>query len=176
MAGVTWDTRLDGVVGAKAARPLADELGIRTAGDLLEHYPRRYVDVEEVSSLAELVEGDLVTLVAQVGRSEIHPYRDKRTGRTAYRVEVEGRLGDGQIWMTFFERNKGSAEWRAHKQLEHGRLVVLSGGFKRNTFRSNRWELTHPEVTDASDDPARLLPVYPLSGKLRSDQVRRTVR
>ena len=36
--------------------------------------------------------------------------------------------------------------------------------------------LVHPEVADPEDDPTRLLPIYPISGKLRSDQIRRAVR
>ncbi len=175
MTRVTWHTRLAGVVGAKTAKPLVESLHLETVGELLEHYPRRYVDVQEVSSFAELEPG-IVTLVAEVVGANIHPYQDKRTRRTAYRVEVQGRLGDGAVWMTFFERHSKAAHWRADDQLRRGKLVVLSGELKRNAFKQNRWELVHPEVTDPGDDPTRLIPVYPTSGTLRSDQIRRAVR
>jgi ATP-dependent DNA helicase RecG len=175
MTRVTWDTKLTGVVGAKAGKPLSEELHLQTVGELLEHYPRRYVDVEEVSSFEDLGEG-VVTLVAKIGDAQIHTYTDKRTKRLAYRVEVKGTLGDGPVWMTFFDRTAGVAQWRANEHLRPGKLVVLSGELKRNTYKHNRWELVHPEVTDPEDDPTRLLPVYAISGKLRSEQIRRAVR
>ncbi len=174
--GVGWDSRLGTVVGAKAAKELAEHLGVLTVGQLLGHYPRRYLDVDEVSSLHELVEGELVTVGARVGSARVHPYVDKRTGRTAYRTEVEGRLEDGPIWMTFFDRHRKAADWRLAKALQPGRAVVLSGNLKRNHYKGNRWELTHPEVADAEDDPTLLMPVYPATAKLRSDQIRRAVR
>jgi ATP-dependent DNA helicase RecG len=178
MAQVTWDTRLTTVVGGQAAKPLAEHLGIQTVGELLEHYPRRYLDLEEVSSVHDLEEarGELVTLVARVGSAEIHTYLDKRRKRTAYRTEVQAKLGDGQVWMTFFDPHKGMATGRLDKSLRPGSSVMLSGKIGQNTFKRNRWELTQPEITDVEEDPSPLLPVYPLSGKLRSDQVRRAVR
>ncbi len=176
MAQVTWATRLLTVVGAKAAKPLLEELSIATVGELLEHYPRQYLDLGQVSSVDDLVAGELVTLVAKVVGSTIHTYQDKRTRRTAYRVEVEGRLGGGEIWMTFFERHANAAKWRAHDQLATGKLVALSGEFKQNTFKRNRWELVHPQVSDPSEDPTDLLPVYAATKKLPSDQIRRNVR
>ncbi len=171
---VGWDTRLVSVVG-KNAKELAENLDVHTVGQLLGHYPRRYLDVDEVSSLLELVEGDLVTLAARVGAAEIRPYVDRRTHKTAYRTEVEGRLEDGRIWMTFFDRFKSAADWRL-KQLRPGRTVILSGKLTRNSYKRHRWELTHPEVTDAEDDPTLLMPVYPAAQKLRSDKIRKAVR
>ena len=178
MAQVTWDTKLATVVGGQAAKPLAEHLDIQTVGELLEHYPRRYLDLEEVSSVHDLfdAQGGLVTLVARVGSAEIHTYLDKRRKRTAYRTEVEARLGDGQVWMTFFDPHKGMATGRLEKHLRPGSSVMLSGKVGQNTFKRNRWELTQPEITDVEEDPSPLLPVYPLSGKLRSDQVRRAMR
>src|SRR4029079_18655206 len=123
----------------------------------------RYLDLDEVSSVEDLVEGELVTLVARVGSAKVHPYQDKRTRRTAYRTEVQASLGDAELWMTFFDRYAGAAHSRVEKQLRLGRSVILSGKETRNSFRSGRWELTHPEITDAEDDPTALMPVYPLS-------------
>ena len=175
MSAVTWDTKLRTVLGGPA-KQMAEHLDLHTVGDLLEHYPRRYLDMDQVSSLEDLVAGELVTLVAKVVGATIHTYKDKRTGRPAYRVEVEARLGDGDIWMTFFERSQKSAHWRANVQLTRGKLVALSGEFKQNTFRRNRWELVHPQVADPDDDPTSLLPVYPATNKVASDQIRRAVR
>ena len=111
---VEWDTRLDGVVG-RLASELKKDLGLETVGELLEHFPRRYLDMDEVSDLDDLTEGDLVMVVAEVVSATVHPYNDRRTNRMAYRTEVSARLGGGEIWMTFFDRNKSAADWRTGK-------------------------------------------------------------
>src|SRR3954469_24595503 len=98
---VGWGTRLTTVVGGKASKKLGEELGLETVGDLLAHYPRTYLDMDQVSSIAGLIPGELVTLVVRVESAKSFPYRDKRTGRTAYRSEIRADLGDGEIWMTF---------------------------------------------------------------------------
>jgi ATP-dependent DNA helicase RecG len=176
MGAVTWDTKLATVVGGQAAKPLAEHLDVHTVGQLLEHYPRRYLDIEEVTSIDELVPGELVTLVARVGGAKIHTYLDKRRRKTAYRTEVEARLGGGQVWMTFFDPHQGMATKRLAKHLRPGSTVMLSGKFGQNSYKHDRWELTQPEITDVEEDPSPLLPMYRVSGKLRSDQVRRAVR
>ncbi len=172
---VGWETRLTGVVGT-VSRELEKSLGLRTVGDLLSHYPRAYLELGQVSSLADLVEGELVTLVAEVSSLSQHPYVDKRTRRTAYRTEVAARLGDGQIWMTFFDRHARAAEWR-RGSLKRGASVMVSGKFGRNSYQGNRWELTHPEVAEDLDSDLGLKPVYQVSGqKLTSQRVEHAVR
>ncbi|HET6563030.1 MAG TPA: ATP-dependent DNA helicase RecG [Marmoricola sp.] len=172
---VGWGTRLATAV-AGLAKPLVDHLGLQTVGELLEHYPRRYLDMDEISSTEELVAGELVTLVVQVGHAKVHPYQDKRTHRTAYRTEVQAHLGDADIWMTFFDRHSRAAHGRLEKQLTRARSVMLSGRPRTNSYKRGRWELIHPEITDVEDDPTKLMPVYPLSGKLSNQQVRKAVR
>ena len=173
---VGWDTRLRTAVGGRSAGPLAEHLGIETVGELLDHYPRRYLDLDEVSTLEELVEGELVTLVVTVGSATVHTYQDKRTRKTAYRTEVKAGLGGAEVWMTFFDRFAGAAQGRLEKRLRVGRNVILSGKAHRNTYKKGRWELTHPEVADVEEDTSSLMAVYPLSGKLRNKQVRDAVR
>ena len=172
---VGWDTRLTSVVG-RLAKELDEHLGLRTVDDLLSHYPRAYLELDQVSSLAELVEGELVSLVAEVSQATVHPYQDRRTKRTAYRTEVAARLGDGQIWMTFFDRHLSAAEWRTGK-LRPGKNVLLAGKFGRNSYKRDRWELTHPEVDDELDGTSRLKPIYRIGGKLKSSaQIERAIR
>ena len=174
---VTWDSPLRPVVGSVAA-PLQKQLGLTTVGELLGHYPRRFLDRNQVSSLRDLREGELVLLVAEVVGAEQSTYRDRRTSRLAWRTEASARLADGElVWMTFFDRNSGAASWR-RDQLRAGTRALVSGKLGRNGYQRGRWELTHPECD--FDDPEReesaLLPVYPVAGKLRSQQVADAVR
>ena len=59
-------TKLVDVVGDRTAKVLDTVFGYRTVSDLLHHYPRRYLVRGELSDIAELNEGDEVTVLAEV--------------------------------------------------------------------------------------------------------------
>jgi len=63
---VTLDSRLDGVIGGKAATTLQRAFGMRTVSDLLTHYPRRYAKHGELTPIDSLTVDEQVTIVAQV--------------------------------------------------------------------------------------------------------------
>ncbi len=173
---VTWDSRLPGVVGS-GAKALEDELGLRTVGDLLRHYPRRHLDRTTVGSLSELVPGELALVVVDVATAEVKPYQDRRTRQTAYRVVVRAELADDTVWLTFFDRRKHVAEWRVTKPLRPGNRVLVSGKFVRKVFNGHlRWELAHPEVDEDDLDRTGLKPLYPARGKLTSLKIEQAVR
>ncbi|MFM1797173.1 MAG: hypothetical protein RL733_954, partial [Actinomycetota bacterium] len=58
----TLDTRLISVVGDKTAKVLKDQLNIENIGDLLRHYPRRYVVRGELTDFESLQEGEEATI------------------------------------------------------------------------------------------------------------------
>ena len=66
---------LRGVVGGKAATKLEQAFGLRTTGDMLRHYPRRYAQRGELTDLASLREGEHVTVFAQVAKVTARPMR-----------------------------------------------------------------------------------------------------
>ena len=53
-------------LGKTAGEAFEKALGLRTAGDLLRHYPRRYYTRGELTPLDALREGDHVTVLAMV--------------------------------------------------------------------------------------------------------------
>jgi len=53
-------------VGGRTATPMAEALGLHTVGDLLRHYPRRYLEPTELTDFDRLPVDELVTLVAEV--------------------------------------------------------------------------------------------------------------
>ena len=57
----TLDSKLVGVLGDRTTKVLKDLFGYHTVGDLLHHYPRRYLVRGELSDISELNEGDEVT-------------------------------------------------------------------------------------------------------------------
>ncbi|MGZ4466598.1 MAG: ATP-dependent DNA helicase RecG, partial [Nocardioides sp.] len=189
MTTLTWESKLANAVGAKTAKALNDAFGHETVGDLLLHYPRRYVRRGETSSVHDLVAGEHATVIATVVSSTLHPYRDRRTGRTAFRVEVVVDLSDGRVSMTFFDRREHTANWRV-THLRAGTVATFEGRADWDRFK-NRWQLVHPnsdvldraELGGGDEVIAReraalsgLQPIYPASKKISSWQIESAVR
>ena len=63
---VSLDAKLSAAVGGPTAKALATHLGLHTVGDLLRHYPRRYVERGALTPFLDLVEGEHATVVAEV--------------------------------------------------------------------------------------------------------------
>ena len=66
LAVANLDTKLVDVIGDRTAKVVASELGHKTVGDFLHHYPRRYVKRGELTNIAELREGEEATVLAKV--------------------------------------------------------------------------------------------------------------
>ncbi|MFL6061748.1 MAG: ATP-dependent DNA helicase RecG [Marmoricola sp.] len=176
---VTWDSPIT-VVGGKKAAEVVKETGFETIGQLLEHYPRTYVDKGRLSDLGELVEGDLISLVGEVVSSEQRTYTDKRTKRTAYRVLVQVKGEDGRLAMTFFAKSSHIADFHL-KTFAVGTIGMFSGRLK---WFNNRWDLNNPNYRmygaqgDADDAFAKmpdLIPIYPVIGKIDSWKLEETI-
>jgi len=164
---VSVGSKLGSVVGGATAKKLQQAFGYETVGDLLGHYPRTYVDRGQTSDSSEFVEGEIVTLVATVVDSKSHTYTDRRTGRPAYRLEVVAQVEGSRVVMTFFDRQAGTAKWRAGK-MAPGLTMMVAGKAQWNTFKRS-WELVNPHYNDSDfSERSRLLPIYPASGSLTS--------
>jgi ATP-dependent DNA helicase RecG len=176
MVRVSWDSPLSTVTG-KATTKVVKETGFGTVGELLGHYPRSYVDRGRLSDLGELTEGVNHSRVGEIVHSEPKTYQDRRTHRTAYRLEVRVKAEDGSLAMTWFDRQAGAANWRA-KQLAVGRVGMFSGRLK---WFNGHWELNNPdsrmyvEDGDALEAMPALIPIYRTVGRLNSWQIEETV-
>jgi ATP-dependent DNA helicase RecG len=156
-------------LGGKQVKDLVAATGAEIVGDLLGIYPRTYVKKGSLSDLDELVEGDMLSLVGEVVRSEPKTYQDRRTHRTAYRQEVRVRAENGTLLLTYFDRQKHTAEWRA-KELAVGRVGMFSGRLK---WFNGEWQLTNPNSRMYGDRASEtyealpdLIPLYPEIGKI----------
>ncbi len=168
MGDLTLSDPLRPVVGSMATR-LDKHLGLRTVGDLLRHYPRRYVSLGELTAIADLPVGEEVSLVAEVVQAEHIPMRQRRG--TMLRVVVTD--GTDRLRMTFFNAARISGAFKP------GRRMLFSG--KVETYR-REVQLSHPKWTpidadvDAEAEAGRPVPVYPLAGSLKNTQVITAVR
>jgi ATP-dependent DNA helicase RecG len=166
----------------KKREAIVDRLALRTVGDLLHHFPRRYVKTGELTRIDELNEGDLVTVVGEIVRSDVHSYRDRRSGRPAFRLDTVVRTDGPPLRMSFFAKAKHMADWHAGR-LPVGRRGIFLG--KVGSFRGE-WQLTNPQLVlfgDAEEDAAHLsldtigefYPIYPLTKGIDSWDLQRAV-
>jgi len=163
------------VIGAKAAKRLAAALDLRTVGELLQHYPRRYENRGELTDLASLTDGENVTVQAEVASVTVRGMRN-RPGTIFEAVITDGR---GRLTLTFF--GHGRQEWR-EKVLKPGARGLFAG--QVSTFRGKR-QLSHPEyellgpgeaLIRAADFAAEIIPVYPAVKGITSWQIADSIR
>ncbi|MBD8702393.1 DEAD/DEAH box helicase [Frigoribacterium sp. CFBP 13712] len=171
------DASLAGALGGRTATALQKAFGLRTVGDLLTHFPRRYARRGELTALDQLPLGESVTIVAQV--LDVR----ERTMRARRGSILEVRIGDGQgiLTLTFFNQ-----AWRA-KDLVPGARGIFAG--KVGDYRGLR-QLAHPdyELFDASHEAVagvgdaeaqkwakQPIPIYPASASVASWQVQKSV-
>ncbi len=179
MPSITWDSKLATVAGKHASK-IEKGFGYQTVGELLQHYPRRWVEQDKLSRLDHLDVDELVTVLARVAGAEPKPYRDRRTGQMAYRLEVLLETDGAEITLTFFDKKRHLSEWR-QAQLQPGRTGLFSG--KVGRFR-NRWQLTNPQTLmfgsgEQGEDEAqevfaklpKLIPIYPATSTVQSWQL-----
>lgn len=140
-------------VGPARARSLA-RLGLETVGDLLAHYPRRYLDRSRTSPIGGTAAGQDVTVLGEVLTSG---ERRTRSGGTLQTVSV----GDdsGVVFCVWFNQRY------VLKQFKAGQRVLVSGTIQ---FRSGQRQLAHPDFEIQTPGrealhTGRLVPVYGLT-------------
>jgi len=174
-------------LGKTASDTFEKVFGLRTAGDLLRHYPRRYYTRGDLTPLDSLHEGDHVTVLAMVelvsrfGPGPDQKYNHKPAKRGTNRLEVIVTDGPGKLQLVFF----GSPGLHA-RQLRQGAIGLFAGTV--SSFRGRR-QLVHPEyemLPDTNDTPLmtaeiaeqfanELIAVYPASAKLSSWRISRAI-
>ncbi len=150
-------------------------LGLRTVGDLLRHYPRRYAPPGQLTDLASLQDGEHVTVVAEVLEAQIRP---TKSGGAIMEAHVTD--GTALLRLTFFGKHRGSLR-RYEASLLPGRRGLFTGEVSRF---NGKQQLTHPAFVlfDEEDDEAKIeragwpIPIYPASKSVESWRVGRAVR
>ena len=166
------DTKLRGVVGGRTAGGLERGLGLHTVGDLLRHYPRRYAERGELTSIAGLQDGDHVTIVADIASVTSRRMRAKKGSV----LEVLVTDGSDSLTITFFNQ-----AWR-ERELRVGERGLFAGTI--STYRDKR-QLAHPQYLILSghggDDQkveefaGAIIPVYRSSKSITSWQIQASV-
>lgn len=150
-------------VGSSTAEQLA-RLGIHRVVDLLWHLPARHEDYSKLRTIAQLMPGEQVTVVAN-----LWDVRERKVGIN--RQVVQGILADGTgtlhaTWWNKYVRN----------QLTPGSTMRFSG--KVGLYLGQK-TLDNPAFEDVDDEmvaTGRLAPIYPLTEGLAQKRMRNLAR
>ena len=127
-------------------------MGIHTVGDLIRHYPRRYIDRSAVERIGDLRIGQAATVIARV-----HKTAKRMTRRRQTMVTVTISDGTGFLDMTFFNQPWAAGiykegleiavsgtvtRYRGHLQLANQEAEIL-GGEERDLVHTGRITPVH---------------------------------
>jgi ATP-dependent DNA helicase RecG len=134
----------------KRAQDAAEALGLRTAGDLLEYFPRAHADRRDVRPIASLGAGEKATIAAVIRSIKVRPTRNRRV------KIVEAKVADesGPIVAVWFNQ-----PWLATK-LPEGTRVLLHGEVRRR----NQFTVAEYEVADDAVDAIHTVGFVPVYG------------
>jgi ATP-dependent DNA helicase RecG len=162
-------------VGPQRAATL-EERGISTVGDLLGYLPFRYEDRIRFTSIAEIVPGQVHTILAEVTSGGGSTVRFRRGRAGVFHVTV--RDDSGALHARFF--HGAYLEGR----LKEGQRLVMHGKAEVDAYRPGRIEMVNPqiELVSGSDDGpgdstevGRIVPIYEAIGSISSRMLRRII-
>ncbi|HWF38378.1 MAG TPA: ATP-dependent DNA helicase RecG [Candidatus Acidoferrales bacterium] len=165
---------LRGVGPQRAA--ILEEHGISTVSDLLNYLPFRYEDRIRFTKIAEIIPGQVHTILGEVAPGGGGTVRFMRGRSSVFHVSV--RDGSGVLHARFFHGGYMAG------RLKEGQKLVLHGKADRDPYRPGWIEMVNPqvEVVTASDGAAadssevgRIVPIYEAMGGISSRMLRRII-
>ncbi len=148
-------------VGPKHAATL-ESLGLRTLGDMLYYFPRRYEDYSQLKPIKALWYGEQVTVIGTIQSVSTRPIRSGSA------TIVEAILGDGtgSLRLSWFNQ-----PWMANR-LKEGQQISVSGRVDqylgRLVMNQPDWESVDIEHLHTN----RIVPIYPLTAKITQKWLR----
>ncbi len=161
------DLRVETLKGVgKTAVANLERLGIKTVGDLLSHYPRRYDDFSQIVPIRAMKPGN-VTFKGEIMTIAMRRAR----GRRLQIIEAVLTDGTGTVKAVWFNQPYLVRQYPA------GSHVLLAGHLE---FRNNDLALQSPAIESAemeggSKHTARIVPVYPETEGVSSKQLRNLI-
>jgi ATP-dependent DNA helicase RecG len=162
-------------VGPQRAATL-EARGISTVGDLLSYLPFRYEDRVRFTPIAEVVPGQVHTILAEVTSGGGNTIRFARSRGPVFHVTLSD--GSGKLHARFF--HGGYLQGR----LKDGQRLVLHGKAEVDSYRPGRIEMVNPQielVSGSDKSPAdsteagRIVPIYEAIGGISSRMLRRII-
>lgn len=139
-------------------------LGIKTVGDLINNYPRRYEDYSNIMPIAELRPG-VVTIEAQIKQA-----KGRYVRRGMHITEAVASDETGSVRIVWFNQPYREAS------LKPNHKYYISGNFE---LSHQRFAIMNPSVELANEFPintARIIPIYRETKGLSSRQLRMALK
>lgn len=171
-------------IGPRLAQQFA-QLGLLSVEDLIYHFPRQYLNYQDYRPIAQLLEGQAVSLIAKV--HTVGHFETKKRPLTILRVTV--RDSTGQATLNWFLSQKQKSQIHSLKaRYPKGTELLISGKVKWDSY-SRCPSFDRPEVeilsypgeeaptgdANTSLHAGRLVPVYPLGQGVNLKALRRCI-
>ncbi|MCU1574788.1 MAG: box helicase domain protein [Micrococcaceae bacterium] len=170
-----FDLPLTRLIGRASATGIEKHLGLTTVGELLGHFPRRYLNRGELTAIDEVPLNEDVTILARVLSVSTRSMR-ARKGTLTDVVITDDSGGLSSLKISFFNA------WKAQKELRPGALALFSG---KVTVYNGARSLTNPDFMLLPDDELagheaqfqaqRPVPIYPATAKLPSWKIQHII-
>ena len=168
-------------VGPRTATLLAG-LGLLVCRDLLQHYPRDYLDYAHLVRIAALEPGRTATVVATVRRC--HAFTSPRNPNLSIlELQLQDISGRMRVSRFLVGRRFASPGWLKvqQRQFPVGASVAVSGLVRESPygpcFQDPLIEvLESPGAAVRSEQIGRLVPVYSLTEGLTAERLRRAIQ
>ena len=148
-------------VGPRHAETLTN-LGMKTLGDMLYYFPRRYEDYSQLKPIKALFYNDVVTVLGTIQSVHTRPIR----GGKSSIIEVVISDGTGSLRLSYFNQ-----PWLANR-FKQGDAIAVSGKIDqylgRLVMNSPDWEPVEVENLHT----ARIVPIYALTEKITQKWLR----
>ena len=158
-------------IGPKRARLLVEEIGVRTVGDLLEYYPRDYLDRSRIKH------------IYQVGRANEY---ETIQGVVVNQMEFTSRRSTKVLKIVVYDETGVASLMAFGKRVQYMKSslkidtkLVVSGKFKRDYGEIQTSDYTYEVLSDEDAElihTGRIVPVYPLTAKLNQRSLRRWLK
>ena len=145
--------------------PLLNSLNIYTLGDLLTYFPREYEDRSKTKNIADLIDGEEVTIVARVV-SEVNINRIRKN-MVIIKTVVEDDTG--RCTLTWFNQTY------IKQHIKRGETYKFFG---KVTNELNHFEIRNPvfDKIENSKNTGKIMPVYPSTYKLSQTAIRQAIQ
>ncbi len=154
-------------VGPERAK-LFNKLGIKTIKDLLTYFPKRYEDRRTYKKIAQLIDGETVTVSGFVEMSEVIQLTPKLA---IFKIAISDSTGI--IYATFYKKPNYRYDVfkKLKKDFSKGNKVIVHGKVEKfyNTkqIRVEEYEILSGDKTDLIHTD-RIVPVYQLTEGLNN--------
>jgi len=146
-----------------------ESVGVKTLGDLLYYFPRRYDDYSQLKPINRLQYGDELTIIATVQSFLTTQLKNRNMSR----VEVVVSDGTGFLRLVFFRG--GDTAHYLENRFKRGTQLVISG---KVDMYLGRLQMANPDFEPLEKTHLNtngIIPVYPLTAGLTQNEVRHDI-